>query len=113
MNKKMKKRRKVAMIIIIALLVIALITIFCVKDIREGIFNRNLKSANGNNTSTLIAENIKKGVTIGGVTGTLESLDTSDATAKPEDIAWGKTAYVKGVKITGTANYIFTENRRI
>ena len=49
-----------------------------------------------------MASYIRKGVTIGGITGTLESLDTSDATAKPEDILEGKTAYVNGVKITGT-----------
>ena len=52
--------------------------------------------------SSLVASYIKKGITIGGVTGTLESLDTSDATATAEDIAYGKTAYVNGVKITGT-----------
>ena len=52
--------------------------------------------------SSLVASYIKKGITIGGITGTLETLDTSDATATPEDIALGKTAYVKGEKITGT-----------
>lgn len=45
---------------------------------------------------------IKEGITIGGITGTLETLNTFDATARPEDIVEGKTAYVKGEKITGT-----------
>ena len=42
-------------------------------------------------------------VSIGGITGTFETLDTSDANATPEDIIWGETAYVDGQKITGTA----------
>ena len=45
--------------------------------------------------SELIANYIKKGITIGWVTGKLESLNTFDATAKPEDIALGKATYVK------------------
>lgn len=50
----------------------------------------------------LIPENIKKGEKIYGVTGTLDVLDTSDATATPNDILVGMTAYVNGEKITGT-----------
>ena len=55
----------------------------------------------------IIAANIKKGVTILGVTGTCESgtttsgVDTSDATATNSDIRKGKTAYVNGSKVTG------------
>lgn len=50
----------------------------------------------------LIPDNIKKGEKIYGVTGTLDVLDTSDATAGPDDILVGMTAYVNGEKIVGT-----------
>jgi len=53
--------------------------------------------------------NIKAGVVVGGdpegvngVLGTYSGLDTSDATADQYDIRFGKTAYVDGVKVTGS-----------
>ena len=52
--------------------------------------------------SSLVASYIKKGITIGGITGTLETLDTNDATAYAEDIAYGKIAYARGERIVGT-----------
>lgn len=49
----------------------------------------------------LIADSIKKGVSIFGVEGTSEA-DTSDATAEVADILDGKTAYIASGKVTGT-----------
>ena len=46
----------------------------------------------------LLAENIKSGVTISGITGTF----TNDGTATASDIVRGKTAYVNGEKVNGT-----------
>lgn len=53
---------------------------------------------------TFIPGNIKKDINIGGIIGTLEmgGIDTSDATATSRDILQDKTAYAKGVKITGS-----------
>ncbi len=48
--------------------------------------------------------NIKKDVEILGVTGTLDTIDLSDATATANDIVQGKTAYIADGKVTG--NYI-------
>lgn len=45
----------------------------------------------------LLAENIKSGVTINGITGTF----TNDGTATASDMANGVTAYVNGAKVTG------------
>lgn len=55
--------------------------------------------------SNIVPENIKKDISILGVTGTLEEstgTDTSDGTAVASDIALNKTAYVNGEKVTGT-----------
>ncbi len=101
---KLKNEKKKKLTIL--LIVIALIVIIGTIIIKNVIVNQEAKEENylvgGNSNSSLIASNIKKGITIGGITGTLDILDTSDATATPEDIAMGKTAYAKGKKITGT-----------
>jgi hypothetical protein len=49
----------------------------------------------------LIPANIRSGVTILGVQGDGNVVDTADATATAGDIRTGKTAYVGGEKITG------------
>ena len=121
-----KKKRLIILIIGIALIGIMVGGVL----IRNVVVNKETEGgkylAGENANSSLIANNIKKGITIGGITGTLESLDTSDATATPEDILEGKTAYVNGVKITGTygrkpsnieeamgSDYIFEETTTI
>lgn len=50
----------------------------------------------------IVSNNIKKNVQIFDVTGTLDNIDTSDATALETDIAEDKTAYVNGQKVLGT-----------
>lgn len=54
--------------------------------------------------SDFVESNIKAGVTIFGVTGNYSGsgIDTQDADAVASDIRTGKTAYVKGVKVTGS-----------
>ncbi len=59
---------------------------------------------NPNSVANLKAENIKSGVSIMEVTGTMADVasGTADATATAGHILNGKTAYVDGKKITGT-----------
>ena len=63
----------------------------------------NLAEIKRQKETYIIPENIKKDVTVLGVTGTLEEgIDTTDATAVASDIMNTKTAYVNGEKVTGT-----------
>ena len=52
--------------------------------------------------NNIVSGNIKSGVTILGVSGSSSVVDTSDANAVGRCIQSGKTAYVNGIKITGT-----------
>ena len=101
--KKLSKNKK--LIVIIAIILIAVILAIVITTNLTS--NKELESkgyfaTTANSKSNLVASYIKSGITIGGITGTLEILDTSDADATPEDITYGKTAYVDGKKITGT-----------
>ena len=102
--KKINKKQKIIFIFTIALIVIAIISIITNSIIKYNnkISDENYFSVLANANSKLVANYIKEGITIGGITGTLEVLDTSDATATEQDISWGKTGYVNGIKITGT-----------
>lgn len=102
--KKEKRIRKIIVltaIIIIAVIVAIVITTNIIRNNNQ-VTSEQYLATTANAGSNLIASYIKSGITVGGITGTLEVLDTSDATATPEDITKGKTAYVDGVKITGT-----------
>ena len=101
--RKLSKKQKLIILTAIVIILVIISLIIGANIIRTNIINSSYNSANNNSSSSnLLPEYIKEGITLGGVTGTLVDLDTSDATATEEDIAWGETAYVKGQKITGT-----------
>ena len=102
--KKLSKKQKLIgfiAIIIVAVIIAIVITTSIIKKNNQ-IANEGYSVATANAGSSLISNYILNGITIGGITGKMEVLDTSDATATAEDILWGKTAYVNGIKITGT-----------
>ena len=102
MKKLNKKQKLIAFIAILLIAVILAIVITTNIANDRQIASEKYSASTANANSNLVAGYIKEGITIGGITGTLEVLDTSDATAMPEDIAEGKTAYVDGKKIIGT-----------
>ena len=101
--KKLSKKQKLIVFIAILLVAVILAIVITTNIMEINIANGSYNSANNNSSSgNLLPEYIKAGITLGGVTGTLEDLDTSDATAYAEDIAWGKVAYARGERIVGT-----------
>lgn len=101
--KKISKKQKLIILISIITVIVVIGIIIGANVIKVNILTGKYNTANkDSNNGNLLPEYIKAGITLGGVTGTLEDLDTSDATATPEDILYGKTAYVNGKKITGT-----------
>ena len=101
--KKLSKKQKLIGFIAILIMAVVLATVITTNIVNNRtLVNANYSTTTDNANSNMVADYIKKGITIGGITGTLESLNTFDATATAEDIIWGKTGYVKGEKITGT-----------
>ena len=114
--KKLSKKQKLIggiAIILIAVMIAIVITTSVIKNNNQ-VASEGYSATTANASSSLISNYILNGITIGGITGKMEVLDTSDATATAEDIAMGKTAYVDGKKITGTHvpsnNYTWTDS---
>ena len=99
LNNKQKLMGSIA-IIIIAVIIAIIITVNFARN--RKIASEEYLATTANADSSLIANYILSGITIGGITGKMEVLNTYDATARPEDITEGKTAYVKREKIVGT-----------
>ena len=100
--KKTGTKQKIIVIISIILITIIVGIVVSLNVIKINISKGKYNTANNNSSSSnLLPEYIKEGITLGGVTGTLVDLDTSDATATAMDITYGKTAYVDGKKIEG------------
>lgn len=68
----------------------------------DGIANVVIYAVTSDIDENILPDNIAEGITILGVNGKAKVLDTFDATAVTRDIAQGKTAYVKGLKVTGS-----------
>ena len=100
--KKLSKKQKLIIFVAIITILVIIGIIIGANIIKTNIASGRYNSANSNSSSAnLLPEYIKEGITLGGVTGSLVDLDTSDATATSMDITYGKTAYVDGEKITG------------
>ena len=104
MKKLIKKQKLVGgiAILLVAVILAIVITTNIVSNNNQVASQEDYLATTANAGSSLVASYIKKGITIGGITGTLETLDTSDATAYAEDITYGKVAYARGERIVGT-----------
>lgn len=90
---KSNKKKIVISIITIMLIIIILAIVIITNVVKKSNINQENYLGTANANSTLVASYIKSGVTIGGITGTLEILDPSDATASTQDVLSGETFY--------------------
>ena len=96
--KKLSKKQKLIggiAIILIAVIIAIVITTSVIKNNNQ-VASEGYSVATANASSSLISNYILNGITIGGITGKMDVLNTADATATAEDIVWGKTGYVNG-----------------
>ena len=74
-----------------------------VLPIQEGYYDGSgIVAIESGEAASIVSENIKSGVTILGVSGSANVVDTFDANALVGDIISGKSGYVAGTKVTGT-----------
>ena len=102
--KKLSKKQKVIgfiAILLVAVIIAIVITTSIVRNNNQ-VASEGYAATTANAGSSLISNYILNGITIGGITGKMDILDTSDASAYAEDIAYGKIAYARGERIVGT-----------
>ena len=91
--KKTNKRAKIITVIAIVTVIVFAGILIATNVIKNNNVNNESYLATANANSDLVASYIKSGVTIGGIMGTLETIDVSNATATAEDVLEGKTFY--------------------
>ena len=102
--KKLSKKQKLIgfiAILIVAVIIAIVITKSIIRN-NNKIASEGYFSTTANAGSNLIANYILNGITIGGITGKMDILNTHDATAYALDIEYGKVAYARGERIVGT-----------
>ena len=104
--KKLNGKQKLigSIAIVLVAVILAIVITVNVASNNSQIADEGYAATSANAGSSLIANYILNGITIGGITGKMDILNTNDATAKAEDIAWGKVAYARGERIVGTMN---------
>lgn len=101
--KKLTKKQKLIGAVAIIIITVILAIVITTNIINNGqVTSEGYYATAANAGSSLISNYILNGITIGGITGKMEVLDTSDASAYAEDIAYGKVAYARGERIVGT-----------
>ena len=96
MKKLSKKQRIIGFIaiLLVAVIVAIVITTSIIRNNNQ-VANEGYAATSANAGSSLISNYILNGITIGGITGKMEVLNTNDATARAEDIAMGKSCICK------------------